>query len=120
MRNGKPLKFSIKKISTQTTTFRGGDIFMSSRTKTRKNRIETAEQAKDFIAGKMCKVLNDCLDSDINDNFACEVILAIAGGILLSRGEIEAFQYNIKQIVEHNQEVFEMDGDEPDDDGTFH
>ncbi|MBN8542319.1 MAG: hypothetical protein J0L82_18155 [Deltaproteobacteria bacterium] len=93
---------------------------MSSRTKTRKARIETTEQAQEFIAGKMCKVLNDCLSSEINDSFACEVILAIAGEILLSRGEIEAFQHNINQLIEHNQELLEMNEIATDDDGTFH
>ena len=93
-----------------------------STAKTRKSRIETPEQAKDFILGKMTKVLNDCLNQDIDDGFACEIIFFLTGQILLSKGETPAFEHTVSQLIENNQERFdvcECDIDEGDD-GTFH
>jgi hypothetical protein len=85
-----------------------------------KARIKTAEQPQEFIARKMRKMLYDCLDSEINDGFACEVILVIAGELLLARGDADAFQNIISQIIDKNQDAFEMNETDPDDDGTFH
>jgi len=93
-----------------------------STTKSRKPRIETTEQAKDFVLGRMAKVLNDCLNHDIDDGFVCEIVLFLTGQILLSRGETVVFEHILNQLVENNQELFdvcEIDTD-TDDDGTFH
>lgn len=87
---------------------------------TTKARIQTAEQAKDFILGRMTKVLNDCLKQDIDDGFTCEIILYLAGQILLSNGETDVFGHTVSQLIENNQELFDTDEIDPDDDGTFH
>lgn len=85
-----------------------------------KTRIKTADQAKDFVAGKMCKVLNDCLNQDIDDGFTCGVILYLVGQILLSNGETDVFGHTVSQLIENNQELFDADDIDPNDDGTFH
>jgi hypothetical protein len=87
---------------------------------TTKHHIKTADQAKDFILGRMAKVLNDCLNHDIDDSFACEIVHYLTGQILLSRGETAVFEHILNQLVEHNQELFMTDEFKEDDDGTFH
>jgi hypothetical protein len=91
-----------------------------STTKSRKPRIENTEQAKDFILGRMAKVLNDCLNQDIDDGFTCEIIFYLTGQILLTKGETPVFEHTLNELIENNQALFDMDGIEPDDDGTFH
>lgn len=93
-----------------------------STTKPRKSQIDTQEQAKDFILGRMAKVLNDCLNHDIDDGFVCEIVLFLTGQILLSRGEIVVFEHILNQLVENNQELFDVckSDNDYDDDGTFH
>lgn len=92
-----------------------------STTKTRfKARSKTHQQAKDFVIGELCKMMNACLKEKISDDFACEIVLYLAGNHLLKKGDVEAFQFNIAQLIEHNQELFEKDEIDTDDDGTFH
>lgn len=85
-----------------------------------KSRIETSEQAKEFIASKMCRLLNDCLNQDIDDSFTCAIILYLTGQILLSNGETDVFDHTINQLVENNQDLFDTHDIDTDDDGTFH
>lgn len=87
---------------------------------TTKARIETAEQAQEFITKKMRKMLYDCVDGEINCAFACEVILVLAGEFLISTGDTDAFQNIISQIIDKNQDALGMSETDPDDDGTFH
>lgn len=87
---------------------------------TKKSNIKNENQAKDFVLGKMCKVLNDCLKNDIDEEFTCGLILFLTGQILLSKGEADVFESAVSQLVENNKDLFGDCETDPNDDGTFH
>lgn len=87
---------------------------------TTKPNIKTADQAKDFIVSRVFKLLNEFEKNGICVEFASETLFAISGHILLETGNVEAFDFGIHQIIENNQELFEMNENDYNEHGTFH
>lgn len=86
----------------------------------RTNNLKTDDQAKEFIAHELVKMMNRLIKKDINDDFSCEVVMYLIGSHILDKGDVATFKHIFNQLVEKNQEVFAIDEFDSDDDGVLH